>query len=153
MRHMPALALTFSLAALPALAQDARQIERMMEAREGVMTLMAHELGKLGGMAKEETPYDAAVAGKAAANLAALSSVVSPELFPKGSALGEAEDSEALPAIWEKPDDFQARITQLNEAAAKMQASAGTDLASLQGAMKDIGGACGSCHETFREKD
>lgn len=153
MRPIPVLALTFSLAALPALAQDARQIERMTVARAGVMTLLAHELGKLGGMAKEEMPYDAAVAGKAAANIAALSSVISPELFPQGSAAGEVKGSEALPAIWEKPDDFTARIAQLNEAATAMQASAGTDLAGLQGAMKGIGEACGSCHETFRQKN
>lgn len=153
MRPIPALVLTFSLAALPALAQDARQNERMIEARQGLMTLLAHELGKLGGMAKQEAPYDAAVAGKAAANIAALSSVISPELFPQGTAAGEAEGSEALPAIWEKPDEFTARIAQLNEAAAKMLAAAGTDLAGVQGAMKDMGGACGSCHETFRQKD
>ncbi|AZB55434.1 cytochrome c [Cereibacter sphaeroides] len=153
MRPIPALALTFSLVALPALAQDARQIERMIEGRHGLMTLMAYELGKLGGMAKEETPYDAEVAGKAASNLSALASVISPELFPKGSAVGEAEDSEALPAIWEKPDDFAQKISGMEEAAAKMQAAAGTDLASLQGAMRDLGAACGSCHETYRQKD
>ncbi|MGP3696418.1 c-type cytochrome [Rhodobacter sp. NSM] len=153
MRSIPVLALTFSLAALPALAQDARQIERMIEGRHGLMTLMAYELGKLGGMAKEEAPYDAEVAGDAASNLSALASVLSPELFPEGSGVDEAEDSEALPAIWEKPDDFAMKITQLEEATAQMQAAAGTDLAGLQGAMRDLGSACGSCHETYRQKD
>lgn len=153
MRPIPAFALTFSLAAFPAVAQDARQIERMMEGRQGLMTLMAHELGKLGSMAKEEMPYDEAVAGKAAANLAALASVISPELFPQGSGEGEAEGSEALPAIWEQPDDFVTKINGMQEAAATMQAAAGTDLAALQAAMRDVGAGCGSCHETYRQKD
>ena len=153
MRPHHALALTFSLAALPAAAQDARQIERMVDARQGLMTLMAHEVGKLGGMAKGEVPYDAAVAGKAAANIAALGSVISPELFPAGSAAGAVEDSEALPAIWQKPDEFAAKITAFNAAAAATPARAGTDLESLRASMRDLGGACGGCHETFREKD
>ena len=35
-------------------------------------------------------------------------------------------------------------------AAEAMSAAAGTDLASLQGAMEGLGGACGACHKAFR---
>lgn len=52
---------------------------------------------KVGAMAKEEVPYDAAVAGKAVANIAAIASVLSMDQFPAGSEYQKAADSFALP--------------------------------------------------------
>lgn len=98
-------------------------------------------------------PYDAATAARAGANLLALSSVLSPEVFRQGSGAGAAEGSEARPAIWEKPKDFATKIGQLTTAADAMQAAApGSDLAAGQGAMRDLGAACGACHETYRQQ-
>jgi cytochrome c556 len=71
----------------------------------------------------------------------------------RGSAQGEVEDSEALPAIWENPADFQAKHQGLIDAATALQASAGTDLAGLQGALGGLGASCGACHQAYRAAD
>ena len=124
-----------------------------VQSRKGLMLLMSGNLAKLGAMAKGEMPYDAAAATKAAANVAALASVMSPDLFPAGSEYGKATDSYALPAIWANPDDFVARIAALNTAAAAMQVAAAGDAQGVQGGMAALGGACGACHKAYRQPE
>jgi cytochrome c556 len=67
-----------------------------------------------------------------------------------GSAQGEVEGSRALPAIWENMEDVNAKIAAFQEATAQLQSAAGTDLASLQGAIQGVGQACGACHDSYR---
>lgn len=124
-----------------------------VEMRHGLMLQMATDLGKVGAMAKDETPYDAAVAGKAAANIAAIASVLSMDQFPAGSEYQKAADSFALPAIWEKQDDFLQKIADLNAAAATFQTAAATDLDDLKAGMAMLGGACAACHKAYRQPE
>jgi cytochrome c556 len=116
------------------------------------MDLQAFNLGPLGSMAKGETPYDAELAGKLAADLVALSGMLSGPAFslyfPAGTAAGEVEGTRAKAEIWATPDDFLAKAKALSDAATALAAT--SDLAGLQGAMGAVGGACGSCHEAYR---
>lgn len=147
------LAVAALLAAPLAFAQDDSPEEQAQEAREAHMGLYGFHLGKLGAMAQGGMEYDAEVATRAADALVALSGFDHALYWIPGTAVGEVEDSRALPAIWEDYADFEAKQAALNEAATAMQAAAGTDLASLQGAMGALGGACGSCHEDYRQPD
>jgi cytochrome c556 len=71
-------------------------------------------------------------------------------LFPEGSAVG---DSEALPAIWENNADFQAILAKAVAGAAAMKAAAEAgDTATYAATIKTIGGFCGECHQTYRQK-
>lgn len=124
-----------------------------VEMRHGLMLQMATDLGKVGAMAKDEVPYDAAVAGKAAANIAAIASVLSMEQFPAGSEYQKSADSFALPAVWTAQDDFLQKIADLNTAAAAFQTAAATDLDSLKAGMGGIGGACSACHKAYRQPE
>ncbi len=128
-------------------------IGEAIEGRKGLMLLMGSNLGTLGAMAKGETPYDAAAASKAAANVAALASVMSPDLFPAGSEYQKAEDSYALPAIWTNGDDFVAKIAALNTAAATLVSSAGTDVEGVKAGLGAVGGACSACHKAYRQPE
>ena len=126
-----------------ALAQSA--VDGAVKARKAHMQLYAFNLGALGAMAKGEVDYDAAAAGAAAANIVALTTLDQSRYWPPGSAQGEAEGSRALPALW-----TSGKAAALRDAAGALAAAAGTDLASLQGAIGPVGQACGSCHESFR---
>ena len=137
-----------ALAAGAVLAQSSA--EAVIKARKAHMQLQAFNLGPLGAMAKGEMPYDAAQASAAAGNLAALVSMNMGRYFPEGSAQGQAEGTRALPAIWENGEDVMAKVAALNEAVTALNATAGTDLASLQGAMGAVGEACGACHKAYR---
>lgn len=138
----------------PLFAQEAESpFADAVEARHGLMLLMAQNLGTLGAMAKGEAAYDAASASKAAANIAALASVMSPDLFPSGSEYQAAPDSYALPAIWTDQAGFLAKIADLNTAAGAMVASAGTDVEGVKAGMAALGGACGACHKAYRQPE
>jgi cytochrome c556 len=71
-----------------------------------------------------------------------------PALFREGSLTG---DSEALPAVWERWDEFTAIFETARLASADMLTAATTgDDALYQASIKTIGGACGTCHQSFR---
>jgi cytochrome c556 len=119
--------------------------------RETHMKGYAQQLQVLGPMAQGQTPYDAAAAQAAAdAILANATSADWDVMWSEGSAQGEIEGSEALPAIWENAEDFEAKHQALIDAATNLQAAAGTDLASLQAALGGVGQSCGGCHQNYR---
>lgn len=143
-----------ALAAFAVMAQDGEDpFKDAVETRHGLMLQMAADLAVLGGIAKGTTPYDATIATKAAANVAAVASVLSMAQFPAGSEAGKAADSFALADIWAKQDDFLAKIVDLNNAADAMKTAAGKDAASIGAAMAQLGGACGSCHKAYRQPE
>lgn len=72
-------------------------------------------------------------------------------LFQAGSNVG---DSEALPLIWEEPEEFAEAITKAEEATSAFQeAVASGDRAAIGAAFRDVGAACRGCHDRFRVDD
>ncbi len=127
-----------------------KQLESAVKARNAQMQLYAFNLGTLGAMAKAEKPYDAESASAAAANLLALASMSQQGFWLPGSDNQSIESSRALPAIWAEGSDVGEKAGAFVEAAKALDAVAGTDLASLQGAMGAVGASCGSCHKAYR---
>jgi len=128
--------------------------DHAIEARQGLMDNLAFDLGILGGMAKGAMPYDATEAKSAADNLVTLSALNIGAYWPKGSddeALkGDKLKTHALPAIWAKEGEFMGHYKALHEATLKMQIAAATGREGIQGAIGDVGKACGACHKAFR---
>lgn len=121
-----------------------------VETRHGLMLQMGADLGKMGAMVKGDVGYDAALAAKAAANLAAIASVISMEQFPAGSENGKAADSFAKAELWANEQDFLAKIADLNAAAVALQPLAAADVDSLKTGMAGVGKACAACHTPYR---
>ena len=70
--------------------------------------------------------------------------------FPKGTG-PEAGKTRALPEIWSKPEDFTAAQKMFSDRAPKLLAAVkAKDVAGVQAAFKEVGGACKNCHDTFR---
>jgi cytochrome c556 len=74
--------------------------------------------------------------------------------FPKGSGPESGVKTYALPAIWQKVDDFnklgkavQAQAAKLNQIAATRDASA------LKVQAVALGKACKACHDSYRSPD
>lgn len=69
-------------------------------------------------------------------------------VFPKGS---NVDDSEALPLIWEQPEEFAAAIDKAVKATtAFKEAVAGGNDEAIGMAFKEVGAACRGCHDRFR---
>lgn len=145
------LTAVLGLAALAATAQTAPiSADTAVAIRQGLMLQMASDMGVLGAMTKGDAAYDQTAATQAANNIAAVASVLSLQQFPAGSENGKADKSHALAEIWTKPDDFLARITDLNDAASIMKDAAAKDAGAIKGSMAQLGAACSACHKAYR---
>lgn len=149
MKRLFAVAVAATLA-MPAFAQD---MDPNITARKAHMSLIAYNLGVLGGMAQGRMDYDAQVAATAAANLHAYTQVDTTRMWAAGTAMGQTEGTRLLPAAFDNMADFMARFDALEMAAANLASVAGTDLAALQGAMGGVGASCGGCHQTYRQSN
>lgn len=121
-----------------------------VKARQAQMQLQAYNLGILGEMAKGAVPYDQAVAGAAANNLNQLANFDQTLEWPDGTVQGTFEGTRAAPAIWTDAAGYASEWQKFASATGAMAAAAGTDLASLQGAIGAVGASCGSCHKAYR---
>lgn len=69
------------------------------------------------------------------------------ELFPEGS-----QSAEALPEIWENPEEFDEAMTRFQSVALELrQAAATNDISAIGGTMRRLGRTCKGCHDKFRE--
>ncbi|MFN4240596.1 MAG: c-type cytochrome [Erythrobacter cryptus] len=74
--------------------------------------------------------------------------------FPAGTSTADGFKTEALPAIWEKPEAFKAAATKLVDESAKLASLApGGDKAAVGAQAMAMGGACKGCHDQFRKDD
>ena len=127
-----------------ALAQEEPQV-----VRQNLMKEIGRSVGALGAIAKGEKPYDAATVEQALTTISTNSQAF-PDQFPAGSETGH--ETEALPAIWEKPEEFRANAEKLHTEAETLLASMPADQAAVGAAMKQLGAVCSDCHETFRAR-
>jgi cytochrome c556 len=119
--------------------------------RQSVMKALAGHLGAAGTIVKGEGGDKADLKGHAHAinELARMSGNV----FAKGSGT-EAGETAALPAIWEKPDDFGKVLVAFQTAAADFAKAADSgDSAAIGKAIGELGKTgCGGCHRDYRKK-
>ena len=74
--------------------------------------------------------------------------------FPAETSIEDGYDTEALPSIWEKPEEFASAQQLLVEESAKLVTLAGEgDAAAVGEQVKALGGSCGNCHDQFRVDD
>ncbi|PLK23738.1 cytochrome C [Porphyrobacter sp. TH134] len=74
--------------------------------------------------------------------------------FPAGTSVDDGFKTEALPAIWQKPEAFKAAAQKLVDESAKLvTVSAGGDKAATAAQAMAMGGTCKGCHDQFRLDD
>jgi len=119
-----------------------------IEERQAIMKGNGRDT-KLGGdMLKGATPFDATTANKILANYAAAAKAF-PKHFPAGSNTG---DTEAAPAIWSKPAEWNAATAKFQKDTAAAMAMKPTNAADFGKAFGMVTANCKSCHEGFRIK-
>ena len=78
----------------------------------------------------------------------------SPGWFPPGTGKDVLPKTRALPAIWEKPEDFAAKDRDLQAAAKAFKAAADSgDLNAVRARFADLGKTCKACHDTYRAEE
>lgn len=127
-------------------------IQGAIKARQGQMQLYQLNIGVLVSMAKGDAEYNAEAAQAAANNLNALANLDAMNMWPQGSDMDSVEGTRAKADIWTTFPAVVEKSQAMAAAAAGMADAAGTDLASLQGAMGPLGAACNACHKDFRAR-
>lgn len=126
-----------------AYAQDVMATDPDVIARKDLMKSIGGATKALGGMAKGEVAYDAAAAEAAKQTLIAAAADIGPK-FTNNNA---DPASEALPAVWEKWDDFLVKAKALGDAAAAIDVASAK---SIGAGMAGVGGSCKGCHTDYR---
>ena len=120
------------------------------DTRQSLFKLLRYNLNMISGMARGTVAFDAAVAERNANRIAELAPMI-PELFAAATRAYNIE-TEALPIIWDRMDEFTEKANNLVNAANTFAATArGGERNAILGGIRAFGGACGNCHETFRE--
>ena len=151
------LVLFGSAVAAAAGAQEAptpqEQAEDATATRQAVFKLLRFNIGPIVGMARGEMEFDAAIAERNARRIAALAPMITEVLGAMDTREFDVE-TEALPVVWEKPDELAEKMQALIEAANTFaDTAAGGDQAATLGGLRALGGACGNCHDVFRVDD
>ena len=120
-----------------------------IEDRKAIMKGNGRDTKMAGDMLKGVVPFDAAMANKILANYAAAAKAF-PAHFPANSKTGG--ETEAAPAIWDKPADWKAATAKFQADTAAAAATKPGDAASFGKAFGMVTANCKSCHEGFRIK-
>ena len=122
----------------------------VVKERMDLMGDQKKDMKLLNDMAKGKTPFDAAKATAAAADLETTAKKIS-DLFPEGST---GHPSEALPAIWEEWDRFKGDAKDLEGSANALATALGAPgQHDWKPALQKVTEACKACHESFRSKE
>lgn len=120
-----------------------------IEDRKAIMKGNGRDTKMAGDMLKGVVPFDAAMANRILANYAAAAKAF-PAHFPANSKTGG--ETEAAPAIWDKPADWKAATAKFQADTAAAAATKPGDAASFGKAFGMVTANCKSCHEGFRIK-
>ena len=116
--------------------------------RKAVMSSIGGHMKGIVGILKNQTANKAHLATHTA-GMAELARITS-SIFPEGSDFGETE---ALPAVWDKPADFAKAVKMFQDSADALNLAAKSgDMALVGQAFGGLGKSCKNCHENFREK-
>jgi len=128
----------------PAMADEAGEIKY----RKAVMKSIGGHMGAIAGIFKAETGNQTNL-GVHTQGMADLANITA-SVFPAGSDFGETG---ALPAVWDKPDEFAMAVKMFADAAAKLNSTTKSgDMAAAGAAFGGLAKTCKNCHENFREK-
>lgn len=140
---LPCVALLAFLASPPLTAHEANP-EGAAKYRHHTMKAIGGHMQAIVDILRRDVPHTDHLPIHTGA-LAALAEIT-PTLFPPGSG---GLDTEALPAIWENPEDFAERVDAFREAAANLHDVAGKGDA-LGPAVRRTGQTCKGCHDEYR---
>lgn len=149
-----AVAITVASSSIPSMAQKAPTPEdrakNAVEVRQSLFKLLGFNMGPLGGMLRNLTPFDAATAKTNGENIEALAKMI-PAVFAMDTREFKVK-TEALDRIWGAKANFDGKAKDLEKAAqALVMAADGGNEGATKAAMAGVGKACGSCHDDFRQ--
>ena len=125
--------------------------QKTIEARQGLLKVVAQYFGPIVGIAKGQIPYDAALIEKNAGKVAQLAPMITDMFALDTSASGI--ETEAKAAIWADYADFSAKAATTAERAQALVAATAKGQGATMKAFGALGASCKSCHDSYRQKN
>jgi cytochrome c556 len=142
-RHFPLRGLAPLCLGL-ALAVPAAADEGAAEYREHVMEAIGGHMQSAVDILRGDVPHQEHL--RLHVNALAELAGIADTLFPEGS-----EGGDALPEIWEEPEDFSARLASFQQAAEALE-DALDGGGEIGQAVQELGQACKACHDDYRDE-
>lgn len=145
------LAATAVAALLPLLAtaQFSKTEDEIRYRQSALFVMGEHFYGRIGPMANDKIPFDAARVRESAAIVRSMSTLPFAAFSPD-SAKG---NTKALPEIWKEQGKFTKAKDQMLATIPNLVAAADAgDKAKLKAASTETAAACKNCHDDFRGK-
>lgn len=139
---------TTSVIAAPATSE--KHANKANEIRQSVFSLLAVNMGPLGGMAKGKVPFDAKVVEKNAVRMNQFALMIAD--YTSTDTRAYKVDTASLPGVWADREVFEKKIDDLIVASEKLvKVSTSGDESAIKAAIGGVGKTCGSCHDDFKE--
>ena len=139
------------LGVLTAASAADRKPEDVVQYRQSVYTIIGWNFAPIGAMVKGEIAFDAAAVARHAQYVEMMSKAA-PEGFSKGTGPDVVKNTEAKPEIWTKWSEFETKMTNFQQEAAKLAevAKAGKE-ADIKAQFGKTAETCKACHKEFRK--
>lgn len=125
--------------------------QKTIDARQGLLKVVAQYFGPIVGMAKGQIPYDAALIEKNAGKVAQLAPMI-PDMFAMDTrASGIA--SGAKGQIWADNADFNDKAQATAESAQALVMATAEGRGAAMKAIGALSASCKSCHDNYRQKN
>lgn len=127
------------------------QTEPLQSLRQSYFALVGMTFGPMGDMVKGKIDWDSERFAAWSEDLAAVSSFGVERGFAPGS---EGGKTRAKTGIWENRDDFDAKLSDFRDAAAKLaEAARSGDADAMKAQFGETGKTCKACHDEYKSKD
>ena len=125
--------------------------EDVVQYRQSVYTIIGWNFKPIGAMVKGEVPFDAAAVARHAQYIEMMSKAA-PEGFSKGTGPDVVKDTEAKPEIWTKATEFDSKMKDFQQEAAKLtEVAKGGDEKAIKAQFGKTAETCKACHDEFRK--
>ena len=126
--------------------------EDVVQYRQSVYTIIGWNFKPIGAMVKGEVPFDAAAVARHAQYIEMMSKAA-PEGFSKGTGPDVVKDTEAKPEIWTKATEFDSKMKDFQQEAAKLaEVAKGGDEKAIKAQFGKTAETCKACHKEFRKE-
>ena len=123
----------------------------VVDYRKAVYTVVGWNFKPIGAMMKGEIPFDAAAVARHAQYVEMMSKTAIAG-FPKGSGPDAVKNTEAKPEIWAKSSEFDTKMKDFQQEAAKLsEVAKGGDEKAIKAQFGKTAETCKACHKEFRK--
>lgn len=151
---MPFLQLIFSIALLLSVGALFAHggATGIVKDRMDSMAAMGKAMKRLNALTKGVVEYSPREVSDLAASIARHAEAI-PAYFPDSKNSRRGKGTEALPAIWRNPADFESRAKELADQSARLaDTAADSEQPATRKLFKEIGKSCSGCHRTYRKQ-